>query len=74
MARPHIYDISIDDVRLATQLDVDLLILCQIAIGKVWLAKEQELDYESLVDRLGEIQRELTTRAVRLKAGLDEST
>lgn len=66
MTAPRIYDIRLDDMRDATQLDVDILGLCQIALGKVWLAREQELDYNSLVDRLEEIYQETRARAVRL--------
>lgn len=75
MTPPKIYDIRLDDMRDATQLDLDILGLCQIALGKVWLAREQELDYNSLIDRLEEIYQETRARAVKLtEAAKDEST
>lgn len=75
MTAPRIYDIRLDDMRDATQLDMDILGLCQIALGKVWLAREQELDYNSLIDRLEEIYQETRARAVRLtEKAANEST
>ena len=63
------YDASIDEFRPLTQLDLDLLDACRVAYGEVVTAKEQCLDFESLVDRLEEIHLEFRARVERLKTG-----